>query len=153
MGRRPRNIQIELISMFPIVWAASFSFNIKKHSADDSQYMKVWELILVDQQFVGTLPFIRVTWVPECQRCYQKQSLGSLGSSYKNNYRSEGIRIANAQTKAIIFCKSHPLNWQLDLEDNNQQRNQASSTTMTTRLHDTSLKGASSIVETFHLLW
>ena len=43
--------------------------------------------------------------------------------------------------KVIIFCKSHPLNWQL--EGNNQQRNQASSTTMTTRLHDTSLKGAS----------
>ena len=31
-----------------------------------------------------------------------------------------------------MFCKSHPLNWQL--EDNNQQRNQASSATMTTRL-------------------
>ena len=31
--------------------------------------------------------------------------------SYKNNYRSEGIRVANAQTKVIIFCKSHPLNW------------------------------------------
>ena len=30
---------------------------------------------------------------------------------YKNNYRSEGIRVANAQTKVIIFCKSHPLNW------------------------------------------
>ena len=30
--------------------------------------------------------------------------------SYKNNYRSEGIRIANARTKVIIFCKSHPLN-------------------------------------------
>ena len=40
--------------------------------------------------------------------------------SYKNNYHSEGIHVANAQTKVIIFCKSHPLNWQL--EDNNQQR-------------------------------
>ena len=29
----------------------------------------------------------------------------------KNNYRSEGIRYANARTKVIIFCKSHPLNW------------------------------------------
>ena len=70
--------------------------------------------------------------------------------SYKNNYRMECIHYANARHKVIIFCKSHPLNWQL--EDNNQQRNQASSTTMTTRLYDTSLKGASSIVETFHLL-
>ena len=31
--------------------------------------------------------------------------------SYKNNYRSEGIRVANAWTKVIIFCKSRPLNW------------------------------------------
>ena len=30
--------------------------------------------------------------------------------SYKNNYRSEGIRIANARIKVIIFCKSRPLN-------------------------------------------
>ena len=33
--------------------------------------------------------------------------------SYKNNHRSEGIRIANARTKMIIFCKSGPINWQL----------------------------------------
>ena len=60
----------------------------------------------------------------------------------------ECIRYANARHKVIIFCKSCPFNWQL--EDNNQQRNQASSTTMTTRLHDTLLKGVSewkSIVE------
>ena len=35
----------------------------------------------------------------------------SLTVSYKNNYRSEGIRVANARTKMIIFCKSRPLNW------------------------------------------
>ena len=57
----------------------------------------------------------------------------------------ECIRIAKAQHKVIIFCKSHPLNWQL--EDNNQQRNQASLTTMTTRLHDTSLKGVSLLLK------
>ena len=50
----------------------------------------------------------------------------------------------NARHKVIIFCKSRPLNWQL--EGNNQQRNQASST-MTTRLHDTSLKGASLLLK------
>ena len=32
------------------------------------------------------------------------------GISYKNNYRREGIRVANAQPKVIIFCKSHPSN-------------------------------------------
>ena len=57
----------------------------------------------------------------------------------------ECIRVANAQHKVIIFCKSHPLNWQL--EDSNQQRNQASSTTMTTRFHDTSLKGVSLLLK------
>ena len=31
-------------------------------------------------------------------------------SSYKNNYRSECIRVVNAQTKVIIFCKSCPSN-------------------------------------------
>ena len=69
------------------------------------------------------------------------------GFSYKDNYRWEGVRVVNSRPEVIIFCKSRPFNWQL--EDNNQQRNQASSTTMTTRLHDTSLKGASwkSIVE------
>ena len=56
----------------------------------------------------------------------------------------ECIRVVNARHKVIIFCKSRPLNWQL--EDNNQQRNQASST-MTTRFHDTSLNGSISIVE------
>ena len=30
---------------------------------------------------------------------------------YKNNHRSEGIHVANARTKVIIFCKSCPLNW------------------------------------------
>ena len=30
--------------------------------------------------------------------------------SYKNNHLSSGIRVANAQTKVIIFCKSHPIN-------------------------------------------
>ena len=30
---------------------------------------------------------------------------------YKNNHRSEGIHVANARTKVIIFCKSRPLNW------------------------------------------
>ena len=54
-----------------------------------------------------------------------------------------------ARTNVITFCKSRPFNWQL--EDNNQQRNQASLTTMTTRLHDTSLNGVS-IVETSRLL-
>ena len=29
---------------------------------------------------------------------------------YKNNQRSEGIRVANARTKVIIFCKSRPSN-------------------------------------------
>ena len=38
---------------------------------------------------------------------------------YKNNYCMECIHIANARHKVIIFCKSHPLNWQL--EDNNNQ--------------------------------
>ena len=32
-------------------------------------------------------------------------------ASYKNNYRSEGIRVANARTKVIIFCKSRLVNW------------------------------------------
>ena len=26
---------------------------------------------------------------------------------YKDNYRREGIRVANARPKVIIFCKSH----------------------------------------------
>ena len=30
--------------------------------------------------------------------------------SYKDNYCREGIRIANAWPKVIIFCKSHPSN-------------------------------------------
>ena len=30
--------------------------------------------------------------------------------SYKNNHGSEGIRVANARTKVIIFCKSRPSN-------------------------------------------
>ena len=45
----------------------------------------------------------------------------------------ECIRVGNARHKVIIFCKSCPLNWQLE-DNNNQQRNQASSTTKTTRL-------------------
>ena len=56
----------------------------------------------------------------------------------------ECIHYGNARHKVIIFCKSRPLNWQL--EDNNQQRNQASST-MTTRFHDTSLKGVSLLLK------
>ena len=37
---------------------------------------------------------------------------GQVGvNSYKNNHRSEGIRVANARTKVIIFCKSRPFNW------------------------------------------
>ena len=35
----------------------------------------------------------------------------SACNSYKNNHRSEGIRVANARTKVIIFCKSRPFNW------------------------------------------
>ena len=39
---------------------------------------------------------------------------------YKNNHRSEGIRIVNASTAVIIFCKSRPLNW--PFEDNNNTK-------------------------------
>ena len=38
----------------------------------------------------------------------------SLTSSYKNNHRMECIREANARHKVIIFCKSHPFNYQLE---------------------------------------
>ena len=43
------------------------------------------------------------------------QSLRVVHASdyYKNNHRSEGIRVANARTKVIIFCKSRPFNYQL----------------------------------------
>ena len=32
---------------------------------------------------------------------------------YKYNHRREGVRVANARPKVIIFCKSRPSNWQL----------------------------------------
>ena len=72
-------------------------------------------------------------------------------NSYKNNYRSEGIRYANARTKVIIFYKSRPLNWQL--EDNNQSKAKKSSKFdhhdyKVSSLHDsTSLKGASIVLK------
>ena len=59
--------------------------------------------------------------------------------------KMECIRIANARHKVIIFCKSHPLNWQLEciLKTITTKQNRANRlTTMTARLHDTSLKGA-----------
>ena len=76
-----------------------------------------------------------------------KGSLLPVQFSYKNNYHSECILEENARTKVIIFCKSHPLNWQLEcilktIDLTTNQGNQARmTTTMTTRLHDTSLKG------------
>ena len=69
-------------------------------------------------------------------------------SSYKNNYHMECIRRGNARHKVINFWKSHPFNWLLEciLKTITTKQKHARSTTMTTRLHDTSLKGAS-IVE------
>ena len=64
----------------------------------------------------------------------------------------ECIRKANARHKVIIFCKSRPLNWQL--EENNRQRNQIKSSMSHHDYktnHDTSLKGAS-IVQAFPLM-
>ena len=40
---------------------------------------------------------------------HHKSNLNNLkliSSSYKDNYRREGIRVANARPKVIIFCKS-----------------------------------------------
>ena len=48
---------------------------------------------------------------------YSGETLSSYGNVivvlinyYKNNYRSECIRVANALTAVIIFCKSRPSN-------------------------------------------
>ena len=35
--------------------------------------------------------------------CYMDGTLSTEKHSYKNNHRSEGIRVANARTKVIIF--------------------------------------------------
>ena len=39
-------------------------------------------------------------------RRWLQMLLVSLPSSYKDNYRREGIRVANARPKVVIFCKS-----------------------------------------------
>ena len=45
--------------------------------------------------------------------CLKLDKIHDNPNSYKYNHRMECIREANARHKVIIFCKSHPLNWQL----------------------------------------
>ena len=49
--------------------------------------------------------------------CFRNLKIESLlpfkvikSGSYKYNYRREGVRVANARPKVIIFCKSRPCN-------------------------------------------
>ena len=41
---------------------------------------------------------------------YKGRWLHMPANSYKYNHRREGIRVANARPKVIIFCKSRPVN-------------------------------------------
>ena len=63
-------------------------------------------------------------------------TLKSENTSYKYNHRMECIREANARHKVIIFCKSHPFNYQLE-ENTMKSSNKRPETSMTrsTRVH------------------
>ena len=48
------------------------------------------------------------------------KNLSIILDYYKYNHCREGIRIANARPKVIIFCKSHPSNCIYKGDDNNK---------------------------------
>ena len=63
-------------------------------------------LVSINKDWWQALTSLQVTCIGAGNTCWLHGIYSWQMRSYKDNYRREGIRVANARPKVIIFCKS-----------------------------------------------